>query len=69
MSVHASQPPPYIVENDKLIVTGRKMIWCLNQHTGELIWERDNVWSTFAPPLYHEGKLYIRANNPCILPV
>jgi len=67
LSVSASQPPPYLIENDKLIVVGRKMIWCLNQHTGEMIWERDELFTTGCNPLYHEGKLYIRANNPCIL--
>ena len=67
MSASASKHPPFIAENDKLIVTGRKMIWCLNQHTGEMIWERDELFTTGCNPLYHEGKLYIRANNPCIL--
>ena len=67
MGVSAFQSPPYIIENDKLIVTGRKMIWCLDLHTGDLVWERDGLFVTICNPLYHEGKLYIRANNPCIL--
>jgi outer membrane protein assembly factor BamB len=67
ISASASKSPPYLIENDKLIVTGRRMIWCLDQHTGELIWERDGLFTTGCNPLYHEGKLYIRANDPCIL--
>ena len=63
----ASKSPPFIIENDKLIVTTRQTICCLNQHTGELVWQRGGLFTTGCNPLYHEGKLYIRANNPCIL--
>ena len=57
----ASQPPPFVIENDKLIVTERKAISCLNKHTGELIWQREGLGGiSDTPPLYHEGRLYIR---------
>ena len=63
----ASHSPPFVIENDKLIITGRSMIYCLNLHTGELVWEKEDVWATGCNPLYHEGKLYIRSGNPCTL--
>ena len=65
----SAQPPPYIIENDKLIVTTRTAIYCLNQHTGELIWQKEDVWLTTCPPLYYEGKIYIRSGsgNPTVL--
>jgi outer membrane protein assembly factor BamB len=61
------QPPPFVIENDKLIITGRHVICCLNRHTGELIWQRENLSLADRPPLYYEGKLYIRSGDPCIL--
>jgi outer membrane protein assembly factor BamB len=63
----AVNPPPYVIENDKLIVTGRKSIYCLNKNTGELIWQKDGLFIADHPPLYWEGKIYIRYNDPCIL--
>ena len=63
----ASNPPPFVIENDRLIITTRKIISCLNQYTGELIWERANLSFADRPPLYWEGKLYIRSGDPCIL--
>ena len=60
-------PPPFVIENDKLIITTRDAIACLNQYTGELIWERANLSLPDRPPLYWEGKLYIRSGDPCIL--
>jgi outer membrane protein assembly factor BamB len=47
------------IENDKLIVEG---IHCLNMRTGELIWQKEGlkVGGLISPPLYHEGKFYVR---------
>jgi outer membrane protein assembly factor BamB len=60
------QQPPYVIENDKLIVTSLHGIHCLNRHTGELIWQKDGLLNSIAgtPPLYYEGKLYVRYGNP-----
>jgi outer membrane protein assembly factor BamB len=63
----AFNPPPFVIENDKLIITTRKAISCLNKNTGELIWQKDNLSFADRPPLYWEGKLYIRSGDPCIL--
>ena len=54
-------PPPFVIENDKLIVTCAKSISCLNKNTGELIWQRDGLGGiSETPPLYHDGKIYLR---------
>jgi len=68
--ISASQPPPFVIENDKLIVTSLRAIHCLNRLTGELIWQREDVAFADMPPLYYEGKLYIRSRTmgtSCIL--
>jgi outer membrane protein assembly factor BamB len=67
MSASASQPPPFVIENDKLIITTRKAIHCLNKNTGELIWKREGLGLSDRPPLYHEGRLYVRSGDPCTL--
>jgi hypothetical protein len=60
--------PPFVIENDKLIITCSKSIHCLNKNTGELIWQRQDLGGMAQrPPLYWEGKLYIRSGEPCIL--
>jgi len=63
----SSQPPPFVIENDKLIVTSMRAIHCFNRLTGELIWQREGLGFSDRPPLYYEGRLYIRSGNPCIL--
>jgi len=63
----ASQPPPYVIENDKLIVTSSRGIHCFNRLTGELIWQMEDLSLSSTPPLYWEGKIYIRSGNPCTL--
>jgi outer membrane protein assembly factor BamB len=67
MSASSANPPPFVIENDRLIITVRKGIYCLNKNTGEMIWQREGLGLADKPPLYHEGKLYVRSGNPCIL--
>ena len=68
MGAAAVQPPPFVIENDKLIITTRKAVTCLNKHTGEIIWQRGNLGGiSETPPLYWEGKIYLRYENPSIL--
>jgi outer membrane protein assembly factor BamB len=63
MSASAFNPVPFLIENDRLIVTPRKGIYCLDKNTGEFIWKREDVWLADCPPLYHEGKIYIRSGS------
>jgi outer membrane protein assembly factor BamB len=65
--VSAFQPPPFVIENDKLIVTSLRAIHCFNKNTGELLWQKESLGFADKPPLYYEGKLYIRSGNPCTL--
>ena len=65
--VSSAQPPPFVIENDKLIVTSMRAIHCFNMHTGDLIWQREGLSFPDRPPLYWEGKLYIRYGNPNFL--
>lgn len=67
MNASSFNPPPFLIENDRLIVTVRKGIYCLNKNTGEMIWQKEGLGLADKPPLYHDGKLYIRSGNPCIL--
>ena len=67
MGASASNPPPFVIENDKVIITTRRAISCLNRLTGELIWQREDLVFADRPPLYWEGKLYIRTDSPCFL--
>ncbi|NLJ83050.1 MAG: PQQ-binding-like beta-propeller repeat protein [Bacteroidales bacterium] len=63
----AAQPPPFVIENNKLVVTSMRAIHCFNMHTGELIWQREGLSFPDMPPLYHEERLYIRYGNPAFL--
>ena len=67
MGASSFNPPPFVIENDKLIITTRKQITCLNKNTGDLIWQSGELGLADRPPLYWEGKLYIRSGDPCIL--
>ena len=67
MGASSFNPPPFVIENDKLIVTTRKEISCLDKNTGAIIWQRGDLSFADRPPLYWEGKLYIRSGDPCIL--
>jgi len=67
MGASAFDPPPFVIENDRLIITTRKAISCLDKNTGAIIWQRANLGLADRPPLYWEGKLYIRSGDPCIL--
>jgi outer membrane protein assembly factor BamB len=67
MSASAFDPPPFVIENDKLIITTRKAIHCLNKNTGELVWKREGLGLADRPPLYYKGRLYIRSGDPCTL--
>ena len=60
----ASQPPPFVIENDRLIVTSLRAIHCFNMHTGDLIWQKEGLGFADRPPLYYDGKLYIRYGYP-----
>jgi outer membrane protein assembly factor BamB len=62
-----TNPPPFVIENDKLIITTNNAIHCFNRHTGKLIWQRKDLSLANKPPLYWDGKLYIRSGDPCIL--
>lgn len=63
----AVQPPPFVIENDKLIVTSMRAIHCFNKNTGELIWQKEGLSFSDRPPLYYEGRLYIRYGDPGVL--
>ena len=67
MAASASNPPPFVIENDKLIITTRKAIGCFNKNTGELLWQREGLSFAGMQPLYRDGRLYIRYGNPCFL--
>ena len=56
-------PPPFVIENDKLIITTRKAISCLNKNTGAIIWQMGDLSFPDMPPLYYEGKLYLRCRS------
>jgi outer membrane protein assembly factor BamB len=61
------QPPPFVIDNDKLIVTTLFAVHCLNRQTGEVIWQKDGLALAESSPLYHEGKIYVRSGDPSIL--
>jgi outer membrane protein assembly factor BamB len=63
----AKQQPPFVIENDKLIVTSMSAIHCFDVNTGELIWQQEGLDFVDKPYLYQQGKLYIRSGDPCIL--
>jgi outer membrane protein assembly factor BamB len=67
MDATSAQPPPFVIENNKLIVTSLRAIHCFNKYTGELIWQIEGLGFADRPPLYYEGKIYIRSGDPCIL--
>jgi outer membrane protein assembly factor BamB len=58
-----AQPSPFVIENDRLIVTSLRAIHCFDQHTGELIWQREGLGFADKPPLYYDGKIYIRSSS------
>jgi outer membrane protein assembly factor BamB len=63
----ASLQPPLVIENDKLIITSFEAIHCFNINTGEVIWQEENLSLVDRPYVYHQGKLYVRSGDPCIL--
>ena len=62
-----AQQPPLVIENNKLIVTSLRAIHCFDMNTGELLWQHENLAFADRPYLYHEGKLYVRSGDPCML--
>ncbi len=60
----AFQLPPFVIENDKLIVTSMRAIHCFNRHTGKLVWQKEGLGFADRPPLYHKEKIYIRYGDP-----